>query len=154
TEDQHAGAKVQCPKCKGIIIVPGKRVAPVLHEAIATRKQEEEDYRLDREGGLSNRQRLGRARVGLALHWGNALSWLILSAASLLYFLVGLILLLVVLITHKPVPAGRSLFDIMGSLVGCLGLLHLFVTPILAAVGSLMCFWAPARSGVRVLSMV
>jgi hypothetical protein len=161
TEDQHAGRKVRCPSCQGIIVVPGTRKAPVGGAASRRdRRQreevdEDEDDRPRREGGLSTNARLGRARIGLGLHWGKTLCFLIIAAFSLLGSLVLLVMTFVAM-ANRGAPGGgggAAGINVIG-ILGCIGVIAVFVMPVLGAVGSLMCFWLPERSGGRVLSMV
>jgi hypothetical protein len=159
TEDEHAGRKVRCPICKSIVVIPGVRRASAGPVAAArdieSTEEDEDDYRSRREGGLSKRDRLARARIGIGLHWGKTLCFLILSALGLLGSLT-LLITTIAASTRSAVIATDSsagVFTVV-RLLGCLGAIAFMVMPVLAAVGSLMCFWLPQRSGGRVLSMV
>jgi hypothetical protein len=160
TEDEHAGRKVRCPNCQGIVVVPGTRRVPA--GAITARRDpdaedddEDDSYARREEGALSTRIRLGRARIGLGLHWGKSLCLLILAAFGLLGSLIFLIMTVAASTATGPGAAdGMAAGGIVVVLLSCLGFIAFFVMPVLGAVGSLMCFWLPARSGARVLSMV
>jgi len=159
TEDEHAGRKVRCPHCQSIVVVPGVRRAPpgpvVARRDVGPREEDEEDYQTRPKGGVSNREGLRRARIGLGLHWGKALCFLILSAVMLLSLLV-LVIMRIVDATRSGAVSGDSAVGvvIVAGLLNCLGSLAFLVMPVLAAVGSLLCIWLPERSGVRGLSMV
>jgi hypothetical protein len=165
TADEHAGMKVQCPNCRGIVLVPGSRRAPVAYP-VATQNlkppdEEVDDYPPRRKGGVSKREGLRRARIGLTLHWGKALCFAIQASSQLLMLLFILLLSIAALFSsdnpRARAPGGATagavvLFTV--GLMSCVGLLASLLMPILSCVGSLLCFWLPARSRARVLSMV
>src|SRR4051794_29931079 len=83
--DEHVGLKVRCPKCQGIIIVPGERLVPAL--PVAARRDldlPEAEEEFAPRAAVSKREGLRRARIGLGLHWGKYLCFLILWAFALL----------------------------------------------------------------------
>jgi len=155
TEDEHAGRKVRCPTCKSIVVVPGMRRGPVVaRRDVGPREKDEDDPGPRPEGGLSTRDRLARARIGLGLHWGKTLAFLILCTGGLLSSLTMLIMAIAA--ASRSAVAGDTAVGVglVTVLVMCLGSVVVFVMPVLSAIGSLMCFWLPRRSRGRVLSMV
>jgi hypothetical protein len=159
TEDEHAGKMVRCPKCQGIIIVPGKRQAevglPVARQDYMPGEEDEEDYLPRRKVGSSKREGLNRARVGLALHWGKTLGFVVVWGLALLSSLALLMLTIAAAVSRAagtPLD-GRAALVVIG-LLTLLGVMISLIMPVLSAVGSLLCFWLPERSRGRVLSMV
>jgi hypothetical protein len=157
-DDQHAGRKVRCPICKRIMGIPGSR-QPATGAVVARRMRDEDeaedDDRPRRGEGLSNRDRLARARIGLGLHWGKTLCFLIIFAFALLACLVFLIATISVSAGRRGGGGDTPAFvAVLGVLFTCIVGIALFVMPLLGAIGSLMGFWLPERSGGRVLSMV
>jgi hypothetical protein len=154
TEDEHAGRKVRCPNCKGIIIVPGERLVPVRRDRGPRDEDEADADRPESKGGVSTQVGLGRARIGLGLHWGKTLAFLIVAAFGLLASLVLFIVTLVGASSRAGAEGSATAATTVLAAFSCVGIIALFVMPVLSAVGSLMCFWLPQRSGGRVLSMV
>jgi hypothetical protein len=148
TEDQYAGRKVRCPNCKLIVLVPGTRGAPASGRAGRPERDEDEG---ESGEGLTNRERLGRARIGLGLHWGKTLCFLIVAALGLL---VGIVTFIVVLRARRGEALAGGPLEVIVGVLGCGILLAFVVMPVLGAVGSLLCFWLPPKSGARTLAMV
>jgi hypothetical protein len=149
TEDQYAGRKVRCPKCQGIIIVPGAP-APVPVIMNVDLGPDDDDIRYEeprRRSSVTRREGLRRARMGLSLHWWKTLCFLVVSAnlfiISLLSFVCG------IAEVDGPDAAGPGLMRLAAPLM-CLAAVIIIAMPILSVAGSIMCWWVPPRSGARI----
>jgi hypothetical protein len=102
----------------------------------------EEEYRPKK--GMKTRQRMRLANIGLGFHY-----------AKVLCILVALVLILVSMGLGFMAGLARSMGMLRAvSVLSCISNILFLVTPVLGAVGSLLCFWLPPKSNSKVLAIV